>query len=93
MASNIEISYHKKTQRCRLFQLCVIYVTDALPGAKYMGGNMLGSQRCRLFQLCVTCRRITSMLLPSGAKCVGSTCESSSVSAVCFACVIHGGSA
>ena len=68
MASNIEISYHKITQRCRLFQLCVIYVTDALPGARYMGRNMLGSQRCRLFRLRVTCRRITSMLLlaPSG---------------------------
>ena len=36
---------------CRLFQLCVIYLTDALPGAKVIGRNMLGSHRCRLFNM------------------------------------------
>ena len=49
------------SQRCYLFQVCVIFLTDALPGANYIGRSMLGSLRFRMFQLCVICRRITSM--------------------------------
>ena len=72
----------------------MIYVTDALlPGAKFMGRNVLGSQRCRLFRLCVTCRRVSSMLLlaPSGLAAPAS--RRLFKLCACFACVIHGGSA